>query len=405
MGLFRRKKQDSPEQKQSSLSGAVMSFLSGWGTRSLDRDKLVREAFDSNPIARWCIDRISGSVAGVPLQLQRDGEPLSDNHPLSRLLEYVNPEDDLRSLIYKLMISLLLTGDAFVEVVRGTGSQPIELWAYQPDSYRYIVKSGQKTSVELVINGQTRQFTIDPITGQSDILHIRVHNPSDPLSGSSPTVAAGGAIDQYNAMQAWNYNVIDNGVLLAGLLKVDGILGPNDADKYREAFGAAFGRQSQGPRVAVLGESVDYKDFGRSLEDIVFDDTLERVARHICVAYGVPAYLLGLKDGATFTNMQEAREYFYDSTVTPYVELIQSHLESWLNTMTRRTERQIDLVPQYHLVPVLAERARKRWESLDKATFMSVNEKRAIAGLPPIDGGDVVVQPPNMIPVGEAPQS
>ena len=390
------------EEKSSGFLATMLDDVSGIWTPKNDKRTLIKEGFIGNVVVYWCIIRIANAISAVPHELRgRGGQIVSESHPISKVLRTPAQNTDLPQFIEQLVIQLLTTGDAYVQRILNDSGKLLELNVLDPDSARYIPNQmGGFSAIELQFGASRVHFPISD-NGESDLLHIKLPNPANWQFGLSPIRVAGLLIDQMNEAVKWNYGILNSGVVLRGVLKVDSILSEGDADRYRDAFARAYAADKQ-LKIAVFGKGVEYQQLtDSSLQNLLVDEQIERLARYICLAFGVPAYLLGLKDGATFSNVTEARQFFYDNTVIPLTERIFSALSVWLSQLTAN---RIEIVPLWQQVPVLAERQRQTWEKLDAISFLSLNEKRELAGFQPFDGGDFVAQPPNLVPVGEVPR-
>jgi phage portal protein BeeE len=110
-------------------------------------------------------------------------------------------------------------------------------------------------------------------------------------------------------------------------------------------------------------------------------------AREIALAFGYPGYLLGLPEGATFSNVAEARLALWEQTILPLADLIRDELMHWL---VPRFGEDLELDYDRDRISALAERRRQVWERVQRADFLTINERRAEVGFGPIAGGDVV---------------
>jgi phage portal protein BeeE len=99
----------------------------------------------------------------------------------------------------------------------------------------------------------------------------------------------------------------------------------------------------------------------------------------------VPAQLIGIPDAQTYANMEQARLAFWEDTVLPLVRLIQDGLSDWL---LPQWEAGLRFAPDEDAIPALVDRRHALFEKLGKAEFLTLNERRAAAGYPPLPGGD-----------------
>lgn len=113
--------------------------------------------------------------------------------------------------------------------------------------------------------------------------------------------------------------------------------------------------------------------------------------RVICGVLGVPTVLLS-SGNATYENQRQARVTLYQSTVRRRVlEPIRAGLE--------RLCGGIELAIDESAVDEVADMRLQTLEKLDKASFLTIDEKRHALGLPPIKGGNVLYLPSNLIAI------
>jgi HK97 family phage portal protein len=135
---------------------------------------------------------------------------------------------------------------------------------------------------------------------------------------------------------------------------------------------------------------------GMSPQQMSVIETKFSAARDISLALGVPPILLNIPGDSTYANFKEARLSFYEDTVIPMAQEITEQLNKWLIEVYG---------PDYHYeldldkVPAIAEKRHDLWGMADKSQDLTINERREMKGYGPIAGGDILLQPANLIPV------
>jgi len=141
----------------------------------------------------------------------------------------------------------------------------------------------------------------------------------------------------------------------------------------------------QAGAVMLLDGGLTAKELSLSPKDMDWLAGRKQGALDIATAFGVPAQLIGIPDAQTYANMEQARLAFWEDTVLPLVRLIQDGLGDWL---LPRWEAGLRFAPDEDAVPALVDRRHALFEKLGKAGFLTLNERRAAAGYPPLPGGD-----------------
>lgn len=372
--------------RKSSRAGAAVAAVglapARWTPRRYDR--LAEEGYRKNVVAYRCVREVARACASVPWLLYKGAREL-DTHPLLDLLRRPNPRQSGPELIEAVIGHLLLSGNAYLEVVRPDGDVPRELYALRPDRMRIVPDvSGVPRAYRYEVEGRSVDWPVDPISGASDVLHLRDFHPLDDWYGLSPIEAAAAAIDQHNAAAEHNAALLQNGARPSGALVFRSDPGPDGIRRVEEALLD----RTQGPRQAgrplVLGGDVDWKELGFSPKDMDFAELKAQAAREIAAAFGVP-HLLVVSGEATYSNRADARLELWEHTVIPLLDRLSSALTSWLGPMFGEGIR---LAHDVDEVPALAPRRRMKWQQIQAADFLTLDEKRQALGYAPIKGED-----------------
>ena len=106
--------------------------------------------------------------------------------------------------------------------------------------------------------------------------------------------------------------------------------------------------------------------------------------------------LLGIPGDNTYANYQEANRTFWRQTVLPLVNRTAKALSAWLAPAhagpdpAGLTPSLVELRPDMDSIEALSTEREALWTRVDKATFLTANEKRAAVGYGPLDGGDAI---------------
>ena len=137
-----------------------------------------------------------------------------------------------------------------------------------------------------------------------------------------------------------------------------------------------------------------------SPKDMDFIEAKHVAAREIALALGVPPMLLGIPGDNTYANYQEANRTFWRQTVLPLVNRTAMALSAWLapaytgsdpaGLTPGHASSHLDLRPDLDAIEALSTEREALWTRLDKATFLTPNEKRSAVGYGPLEGGDEI---------------
>jgi HK97 family phage portal protein len=323
-----------------------------------------------NPIAHRCLTLITRSVAAVPWLLYRDKTEMT-RHPA---LSLVQGGAGAR-LVEMLAGLLVIEGEAFIVPNEIGGGMPMELHAIA--GYQ-VTRRGQA-------------FEIGGVAYSSDAV-CRLLRP-DPMlrtQGRGDLQAAARAIDAHDAAARWNEAMLENGARPSLALIYDPKDGPAHLSeeqflRLKGELKAQVSGAEQAGAVMLLDGGLTAKELSLSPKDMDWLAGRKQGALDIATAFGVPAQLIGIPDAQTYANMEQARLAFWEDTILPLVRLIQDGLGDWL---LPRWEAGLRFAPDEDAVPALVDRRHALFEKLGKAGFLTLNERRAAAGYPPLPGGD-----------------
>ena len=299
-----------------------------WTPRRYDR--LADEGFRRNVIAFRCIGEVARGAASVPWRVYRghgSRRMALEDHPILALLRRPNPLQGGGEFFEAIYAYLQIAGNAFVELVSPDGRPPVELWTLRPDRMTVVPGDiGLPAGYEYSVNGRTKRWSADPVSGRSPILHVKTFNPLDDWYGMSPIEAAAFSVDQHNAAGAWNQALLQNGARPSGAL----VYSPKDGspatltDEQFARLQSHIEDQHRGPRNAgrplLLEGGLDWREMSPSPKDMDFIDSKHTAARDIALAFGCPPQLLGIPGDNTFSNLREARLALWEQTIIPLLE-------------------------------------------------------------------------------------
>jgi HK97 family phage portal protein len=391
--------------KAHTVGGAVSSGIGSPSWSARDYANFAKEAYITNFVGFRCINMIAQAVASVPWKVfsQSGTQRIEqEQHPLMRILNRANPSQGFADFQLGVTSYLGIAGNSYVERLSPeTGPNkglPLELHTHRPDYIKPQVNSdGVLLGYELNINGKVlKEWPIDPITGQSDLLHIKFFHPTDDILGLSPVEPAAKSIDTSNEALTWNKNLLQNDARPGTLFIFDQALGDTQFERLQKQLNSKVsGADNAGKNLIVEGAMKDAKPFGFSPKDMDFLQGNWDLVRQICLTFGVPPQLLGVPGDSTFANFEQAMLYFWEFTIFFYLRLLKEEYNNWFFPDDDKVF--IDYV--LDKVPALEPRRKEKWTSVNEATFLTIDEKREMLGLEKTPGGDVVLVSNLLLPL------
>ncbi|MFC6487967.1 phage portal protein [Nitratireductor sp. GCM10026969] len=369
------------EKKEAGGYGFVAMHLQGeaaWSRR--DYGALAREGFIRNPVAHRALRMIVEAAAAVPW-LAYEGEAELDAHPLLDLLARPNTRQAGPSFMEALYGHLLLSGNAYVELVEaGTGAREMHL--LRPDRVTVIADgTGWPVALEHRAGSAKRRVSLEE---DGAGLHLTLFHPLDDHYGFAPLSAALTALDVHNAAARWNKALLDNSARPSGALvyapKEGGNLTDEQFDRLKAELEQGYAGTARAGRPLLLEGGLDWKAMSLSPRDMDFMEARNGAARDIALALGVPPMLLGIPGDNTYANYQEANRAFYRLTILPLVGRVAKELGAFLGS---RFGGAVRLWVDLDQVEGLSVEREAFWRRVNDATFLSDDEKREAVGYGP----------------------
>lgn len=403
------------DQRKDSLSHPLLAIFGAGRAVPTPReyDKLAKEGFQANAVVFRCVNLISECAAAIPWQLfrgQGDGRREIDQHPLLDLLARPNPMQGGSAFFHSVYAFRLLAGNTYIEAAGPElgvrAGRPQELWVLRPDRMRVIKgERGIPGGYEYTAGGQKVRWDVLP-DGRSPILHTKSFHPLDDWYGMSPLEAMAFEVDQHNAAGQWNFSLLKNGARPAGAL----VYSPRDegaSDILSDDQYASINKQLDevdGPggagRPLILEGGLDWREMSISPKDMDWLKGRDVSARDIAMGYDVPPQLVGIEGSQTFANFEQARLSLYEDAVLPLVDSYADDLNRWL---VPAFGPDLELGFDQDAIPALSPRRKEKWDMVRQSDFLTVNEKRQELGFDAVEGGDVVLVPLTVTPLGAEP--
>jgi len=361
------------EQKRSAAAPVIALHNAGravWTPRNYAA--LAREGFAGNPVGYRSIRMIAEAAASIPWLAYVNQKEVNE-HPALKLLARPNPGQPGREFFEMLYGFLLVAGNAYVEKVEADGELR-ELFALRPDRMKAIASAnGWPEAFEYSVNGQSVRFP------RESILHLKLFNPLNDHYGMSPLEAAQRSIDTHNAAAAWNKAMLDNSARPSGALVYaagDAHLTNDQFERLKRELETSYQGASNAGRPMVLEGGLDWKEMGYTPQEMQFIEAKNAAAREIALAFGVPPMLLGIPGDNTFANYAEANRSFWRQTVVPLASRLAEAMTGFLAVEFGELRLAHDL----DQVEALAGDREALWSRVEKASFLTNDEKRASVG-------------------------
>jgi HK97 family phage portal protein len=380
--------------------GATYGQAHGTDTASL------QETLSTNELVFACLKAL-GDAASDPrlivqeLKSKRDGTGKREyveqvGHPLRRLIAKPNPLMSEGDLMKAAIASWSMSNPhrLYLEKERDRYGLLVGLWPLNPAEmsprYRETEKGRVLIGWRWQCGGQFEDYTLDELivrTGPKWFM-------------PSPAAAANGSVLSDQAQTDYVGAYFENGGMPSTVLKDNSrVLNNDQREAARQRWAATYSNRTGAQHsIVVLDKDQELQKVGSDLKNLD-SETLRMVAEsRVCMVYGVPPLLIFAYVGlmrSTYANMKEAREMFWDLTISPGLK---EWREFWTRTLLPEFEEQADIDGErvrlaYDLTTVAAmqddvDALEKRATDSYRAGIRKLNEARAILNLPPEPDGD-----------------
>lgn len=173
--------------------------------------------------------------------------------------------------------------------------------------------------------------------------------------------------------------------------------------KFVTAFREAWGEGgSKAGSIPLLEDGMEIKPFQTSFKEQQWAESIKLSRESVAAAYGVNPSLIWHTDTQTYASSKDNARALYAECLGPVLQMIQQRINSFLLPMIGadpNTYVEFDMTEK--LKGSFEERA-SILQSATGAPWMTRNEARADNNLPPVEGGDELVVPLNVLEGGQA---
>jgi HK97 family phage portal protein len=352
--------------------------------------------YRSSPAVRTVIDTITRNIGQLDLRLyeelsEAEREPRPE-HDAALSLRYPNEADSQDRWIRQMFKQFLINDDAYSLMTPAAGAQ-FSVFSVPTHMVEVSGESLWRADSYIITK---RDGTRDRWPTEN-IMHWRGENPDDPRIGLSALESIRSVIAEDAALQVAITELANAGLTepVYAWRPLEAPLIPDPQTVARLEEDATNKVNQRHRRVSLWQEGTELRSFGVSPRDAQMFEVRKWAIERVASVFGVPLGMVGLDD-----NLDEARTQFYADTLPPYCE-------SFTKMLNHRV-----LVSVYNWTDGCFEfnldekhMGDDRLKALVSATgrpVMLTNEARAKVNLPPVDGGDELVTPSNVV-VGEKP--
>lgn len=347
------------------------------------------------PILQNCVTLLAESIAQLPLELYRrqdkgQREP-AINHPLYDVLRY---QPNGFQTPYELreceQMAVGLRGNSYTFVERGEDGNVTALWPLVND--KVIVCKGDD------MLPYYRVGTSEPLP-MRHIHHVRWVSRNHYV-GLSPVELHAEAVGLAQAVRTYTGKSFANGATVSGVIErpreAPAIKDQGTIDRILDQWGNKYGGMDNAKKVAMLQEGMTFKPISMTNVDADIANILKLSGSDVARIYKIPLPMVNDLDKANYNTIEQLLIQFVVFGLLPWVKRHeQSMMRDYLLPQDRR-----EYFIEFNLSGLLRGDQKSRYEAYAIGRqwgWLSVNDIRRLENMPPVPGGDVYLQPLNMV--------
>lgn len=368
----------------------------------------ARNLYNSQSNLAAVVNFLAASVAQLPLKVYRRGEDderVRDRTSAAALLLWAPNEDQTEyEFMRALYTEISVFGCVYIWVIPDKDSE--SGWQMR------VIPTDWVTNTEKRNSYGAEKITVVSYSGdaveipRTEFIRFSTYSPGNP----------GGYVSPISALRQTLEEQIQAGRFRRELWKSSGrlnaqIIRPKDVQawsdetrkKWIEAFREAWGAGgSKAGAIPLMEDGMEIKPFQTSFKEQQWMESVKLSREDVAAAYRVNPSLVWHTDTQTYASSKDNARALYAECLGPDLQMIQQRINTFLLPMIgaeKGTYVEFDLTEK--LKGNFEERASIIQSSVG-GPWLTRNEARRDNNLPPIEGGDQLIVPLNVITGGQA---
>ena len=369
----------------------------------------ARQLYATQANLHAVVSFLADSVAQLPLKVyvrNAEFDRMRDRDSNAAKLLY-RPNADQTSYEFWNAVSteLLLMGVSTVWVLPDPDSESGLQLRLIPKEW--ITDSERKTNyapdmIRVTTNGSGRVIEIP----RTEFIQFRMYSPGNPGGYQSPIAALRQTLNEQIQADKFRTEIwSSSGRFNAYLTRPANVQPWND--EQRKAFVTAFregwGRGgSNAGKIPLLEDGMEIKPYQFNAKEAQYAETKQLSREDVAAAYHVNPSLIWHTTTQTYASAKDNARALYADCLGPTLQMLQQRINSFLLPMIGADP---NLYVEFDLTEKLKGSFEERASILQASVggpWMTRNEARADNNLPPVDGGDELIVPLNVVEGGQA---
>ena len=367
----------------------------------------ARELYATQANLHAVVSFLADSVAQLPLKVYvRDGENSrrrDRDSTAAKLLWRPNADQTAYELINALTVELLLMGCAVLWVLPDPDSESGYQLRIIPREWIYDTERNTNYAPDVLkVHTGAGSFIDIP---RKEFVQFRMYSPGNPGGYQSPIAALRQTLrEQIEADRFRTQIYRSSGRFNAYITRPKDVQPWDDETKKKwlTAFREGWGQDgSNSGKMPLLEDGMEIKPYQFNAKEAQYAETKQLSREDVAAAFHVNPSLIWHTTTQTYASAKDNARALYADCLGPTLQMLQQRINSFLLPMIgadANTYVEFDLTEK--LKGSFEERARIL-QSAVGGPWMTRNEARADSNLSPLDGGDELIVPLNVVEGGQ----
>lgn len=342
------------------------------------------KSYEINSYVFSCINKRAEKVGGIEFKLFR-GDTEIENHDILNLLYKPNSYQVKDEFFAQYQRIKDLTGAVYIRKEKND-NKVVALHLLEPIGISNVIFD-ELGKVKSILYNNPYTNIAETIVGEDLIVSMTKSflNPKKPLS----LIMAGAiVIDTARQLGIYQNKVLQNGGKIEGVLSFNELLDDAQQKQVQDEFEKKYGGADKSSKPLVLYGGATYQNLGLTPQELSFIESLKLQKSDILMITGVPKAIVAQTDDVNYANAKTAKDIFLSETIKPLIL-------SLVNTLNE----DLELVPkEFELTfedptPEDVELKLKQIDNGSANNYLTINEKRRLAGYDDLPDGDIILVP------------
>lgn len=344
------------------------------------------------PTASDCVDKITGSIAQLPIYLYREDkltgevEKISDDHRLFLLNN--EPNEHLSAYDFKkqMVKDYLLHGHSHTYIQKsGLEIEYLYPLPVEDIEVKKLIKSkgfNYTSQVVYKVKHEDADEVIEQVFKPIELLSI-LRNTKDGVRGQGILTQGKQTFELALNENEYTANILNKGALPLGILETDGRLSEPTAKRLRSSWESIYGGAKNSGKTVILEEGLKYKPLSLSPKDLGLQEGRKISSEEICKIFTVPPSLVLGEKG--YGNAEQDNLHFLKYCLSPILSCIEHQLD---RSLLLEDEKMDGFYFRFDITEMLRTTEKEMYGSVElgmKNGILSMNEARAKLDLPPLE--------------------